>query len=96
MPDALAIDFLVILQREAIFWKVKAVKAIADVFPVDKILGMKDDQPRHGMHGGSGEIIIVTHAQDIRVGKLIVEQRVGEGSVTIVGGPALGADDTYI
>ena len=36
------------------------------------------------MHGGAGQVVVVAHAQDVGVAELIVEQRVGEGTVSVV------------
>ena len=48
---------------------------------------MKDYEPRHSVHGGAGEIVVVSDADNVRVGEFIVEERIGIGSVAIVGAP---------
>ena len=88
-PDALSVDFLVVLQREAVLGEVEAVETVGDVFPVHQVLRVEDDQPRHGVHGGAGEVVVVAHAEDVRVGELVVEQGVGKRTVTIVSRPRL-------
>ena len=88
-PNALTIDFLVVLQRETILSEVKAVEAIGDVFPVDKVLRMKDDETRNGMHRRTSQIVIVAHAQDVGVAELIIEQRIRKRAIAIVGRPRL-------
>lgn len=50
---------------------------------------MQDDQTWHGMHGGTCQIVIIAHPEDIRVGELIVKQRVRIGAVAIVCRPRL-------
>ena len=88
-PDALTVDFLVVLQREGIVGEVEAVEAVADVLPVHQILGMQDDQAGHGVHRGAGQIVVIAHPKDVRVGELIIEQGVREGAVAVVGSPGL-------
>ena len=41
------------------------------------------------MHRSTGKIVVITHAQDIRIRKLVVEQRISKGSVSIVSRPRL-------
>ena len=81
------IDLLMVLQRETVLGEIEAVDTVRDVFPVDQILGVKDDQPRHTVHGGAGEVVIVAYAEDVGVAELVVEQWVGKGAVAVVGSP---------
>ena len=89
-PDSLSIDFLVVLQREGFVIKIETVKAVTDVLPVHEVLGVEDDQSWHSVHRGSGEVVVVAHPKDIRVGKLVVEQGIREGAVAVVCCPRLG------
>ena len=86
-PDTLTVDLLVVLQRESIVVEIETVKAIADILPVHQVLGMEDNESRYGMHRSTGQIVVITHAQDIRIRKLVVEERISKGSVTIVSRP---------
>ena len=72
-PDALAVDFLVVLQREAVFREVEAVEAVGGELPVHEVLRVEDDQSWHGVHRRAGEVVVVAHAEDVRVGELIVK-----------------------
>ena len=89
-PDSLTVDLLMVLQRKGIVVEIEAVKAIADILPVHQVLGMEDNESRYGMHRSTGQIVVITHAQDIWVRELVVEERICKGSVTIVSGPRLG------
>ncbi len=40
-------------------------------------------------HGGAGEVIVVTHADDVRVLEHLLKQRIGASAVAIVSGPVL-------
>ena len=86
-PDALAVYLLMILQGKLIVVEVETVEAVTDVLPVHQILGMKDDQTRHGVHRSASQIIVIAHAEDIGVAELVVEQGICKRTVTIVGSP---------
>ena len=86
-PHALSVDFLMVAQGETVFREVEAREAIGDVLPVHEVLGVEDDKSGHGMHGGAGQIVVVAHAQNVGVGEFVVEERVGERAIAIVGGP---------
>jgi hypothetical protein len=62
-----------ILQGKLIVGEIKAIKAITDVFPIHQILGMKDNQSWHRVHGSTCQIIVFTHTDNIGIGELIVE-----------------------
>ena len=66
-PDPLAVNLPMVLQREGIVIKIKTVKAVADVFPVDQVSGVQNDQSRHAVHGGAGQIVVIAHPEDVRV-----------------------------
>ena len=89
-PDALSVDLLVVLQCEGIVVEVETVEAVADVLPVHQVFRVEDNQSGHGVHGGARQIVVIAHAEDVGVGELIVEQRIGEGAVAVVGCPRLG------
>ena len=84
-PDALTIDFLMVLQGELVVSEVEAIEAIADVLPVHKVLRVEDDQAGNGMHRGAGQIVVVAYTQDVWVAELVVEQGVGKRAVAVVG-----------
>ena len=86
-PDALTVNFLMVLQREAVLGEVEAVEAVGDVFPVHQVLRVEDDQSRHRVHRRAGEVVVVAHAEDVRVGELVVEQGIGKRAVTVVSRP---------
>ena len=79
-----------VLQREGIVGEVEAVEAIGDVLPIHQVFRMENNQARHSVHGGAGQIVVVTYTENIWVGELIVEQRIGIGAVAVVGRPRLG------
>ena len=76
-----------VLQREGIVSEVETVEAITDVLPVDKVFGMEDNKARYGVHRRAGEIVVIAYSEDVGVGELVVEQRIGERAVTIVSRP---------
>jgi hypothetical protein len=89
-PDALAVDFLVVLQGESIIIKIKTFETVADVFPINKVSGMKNHKSRHSMHRGTCQVVVIAHTEDVRVGELVVEQRVGVRAIAVVSRPRLG------
>lgn len=86
-PDALTIYLTAVLQGESRVGKVETVEAVAPLFPVDEVAGVEDIYAGNGVHGGTGEIVVVADTQDIGVGKFIIEKRIGKGAVAVVGGP---------
>ena len=88
-PDALAIDFLMVLQRERIVAEVEAVETVTDVLPVHEILRVEDHESRYGVHRRTSQVVVVAHPQHVRIGELIIEQRVSKRAVPIVGSPRL-------
>ena len=66
-PDALSVYLLMIFQRKAVFWKIKAVEAVAHILPVYEVLGMEYNQSWHGVHGGTCQIIVVAHTKYVWV-----------------------------
>ena len=94
-PDALAVDLATArlrraAEREGRVGEVEAVEAVADVLPVHQVLGVQDDQAGHGVHRRACQVVVVAHAENVGVGELVVEQRVGERAVAVVGRPRLG------
>jgi hypothetical protein len=63
----------VILKRESIVVEVEAVEAIRYVFPIYQIFRVQYYQTGHGVHGGTGQIVVIAHTDDVGVGKLIVK-----------------------
>src|SRR5690349_7028764 len=51
---------------------------------------MQHRQPRHRVHRGADEVKVVTDTNHVRVGKLVVEKRISECAVAVVGGPCSG------
>ena len=88
-PDTLAVDLLVILQREGLIVEVEAVEAIRDVLPVHEIPGVEYDEARHRVHRRTSEIVVVAHTEDVGVGELVVKERIGISAITIVSRPRL-------
>src|SRR5665213_249955 len=71
-PDAFAINvpaFKTISRT-----KIEFARAIAGQFPVHQILGVQNFDRRHHVHGGPGEVIVITDTNWIRVFKLSIEQ----------------------
>ena len=88
-PDTLTVDLLMILQCEPIIGEVKTVEAVAHILPVHQVLRMQNHQSWHRMHGGTSQIVVITHTDDIWVGKLIIKQRIRKCAVAIIGCPRL-------
>ena len=38
-------------------------------------------------HGGASQIVVIPYSDDVRVGELVVKERVGKSAVAVVGGP---------
>ena len=89
-PNTLTVNLLVVFERESIVIEIETIKAIRDILPVNQILGVQNHQTRHGMHGGTSQIVVVAHTQNVGIGKLIVEKRVGKCAITVIGRPRLG------
>ncbi len=90
-PDALTVSLFPILKLKLVS-HIETVHGIAAEPPVDKVLGMEHYHTGNAVHRGSGKIEVVTHTNDVRIGELIVEQRVGKRSVAVVSRPRLGRD----
>ena len=67
-------------------------KCITNQVPVDQIARMQNGQARNTIKRRSCHVIIVAHANRIRIGIIGVQHRVGVGSVAIVGYPRFGKD----
>jgi len=48
---------------------------------------VQDDEARHRVHRSAGEVKIVADANDVRIGKFVVEKRIGVSAVAVVSGP---------
>ena len=88
-PYALAVDFLAVLEREGIVIEIEAVEAVRYVFPVYEILRMQYDKSRHTVHRSAGKVIVFSDPDYIRIGELVIEKRIGVGSVAVVRAPRL-------
>ena len=66
-PHPLSVNFFVVAQGEGIVVEIEPVEAIRDVLPVHQVSRVQDNQAWHGVHGGSGEVVVVAHAQDVGV-----------------------------
>ena len=88
-PDALAVDFLMVLQSKTVLREVKAVEAVRGKFPVHKILGVEYNQTRNCVHRRASKVIVISHTDNVRIRKLIIEQRICECAVAIVSRPCL-------
>ena len=86
-PNTLSVDFLAVAEGESGVGKVETIEAIAPLLPVHKVFGVEYIHARHGVHRGSGQIIVVAYAQDVGVREFIVEKRIGEGAVAVIGCP---------
>jgi hypothetical protein len=67
--------------------EVEAIHAIAGKFPVHKVLRVQDDKSGIHVHGGAGEIVIRTDANDVGILEFLIEQGIGIGAIAVVGGP---------
>ena len=91
-PDAPAVD---VSAFQAIGGaEVEPVDAVAGQFPVHQVPGVQDHQARVHVHRGAGEVIVLADANDVRVFKLLVEERIGVRAVAVVGGPGFGCGQT--
>ena len=85
-PDSLTICFFSVFQIKFVS-HIETVHAIAHEFPVYEILRVENYNSRCAVHGSSCQVEVISYADNIRVGKFIIEQRVGIGPVSIVGTP---------
>ena len=79
-----------VFQGKLIIVEVKTVEAIANVLPVHQVLGMKYHKSWNRVHGGTRQIVVVTHTDDIGITKLVVKQGIGKCAISIVGSPRRG------
>ena len=86
-PYTLPVNLFSILKRESVVVKVKPVKAVGHILPVYKVARMKYHKSGNSVHRSSHKVIIIAHAQYVRVGKFIVHQRICKRAVAIVGRP---------
>jgi len=86
-PDALSVGFLTILQTEMGVVDLQPVESIATEVPVHQIFRFQHHKSWITMHGCSNQIERITHSNQIRVGKLIIEQGIGVGAVPIISSP---------
>ena len=88
-PYALTINLFAANKREGRVVEVEAVEAIANLLPVYEVFGMQDVYSWYCVHGSTSKIVVVANTQDVGVRELIIEQRIREGSVAIIGFPRL-------
>jgi hypothetical protein len=48
---------------------------------------MQHRESGHRVHRRAGEVVVVSDADEVRIGELVVEERIGERAVAVVGGP---------
>jgi hypothetical protein len=70
--------------------KVQPVHAIAGEFPIHQVPGMHQLKGRVHVHRCLCQIIVFTHADDVGVLELFVEQGIGIRAVAVVGSPVFG------
>ena len=90
-PDATAIDATAIFQTVGRA-QVKPVRAVADEFPVHQVFRVHQLHGGIHVHGGAGEVVVLTDTDHVRVLELLVKQWIGVGAIAIVGGPMMGRD----
>lgn len=88
-PDTLSIRLFSVLQTEFVT-HLEAVETIAQETPVYQILGVEHYDAWRAMHGGAGQVEVITHSDEVGVRKLVVEEGVGKGAVAVVSCPGLG------
>ena len=86
-PDALSVDFLMILQGEPVFREIELVEAVRDVLPVHEVFRMQNDQSGHRVHGGACQIVIFSHTENVGIAELVIKERIRERPVAVVGCP---------
>lgn len=67
--------------------EVKTILCVTEERPVDQVPGIQNRQAWHGMHGGTGQVVIIPYPNHIGIGKFLIEQGGGECPVTVVGYP---------
>ena len=87
-PDTLSVSLLAIAEIE-IIRIIKAVETIGRELPIYEILGMEHHQSRHTVHRSTCQIVILPYSDNIRIRKLIIKQRIGKGTITIICRPRL-------
>ena len=85
-PLSLGIVVLTV-QQVVVVIVVDLLQGIGTVLPVHEVLTLEQRAAREDVEGGADHIVGVTHADDIGVGEVTVEDGVDEGG-TIVGCPA--------
>ena len=88
-PNALTVGFLAVFEPELIA-HVETVETIAQEFPVHQVLGMQDDHTGCAVHRRPGQIEVLTHPNQVGVGKFVIKQRIGKRAVAVVRRPRAG------
>ena len=85
-PQPLAIDVLAVFEAKCRA-EIELRRRVREEFPVDQVARVQDRQAGHRVHGRAGEIEILADADHVRIGEFLVEKRIGERAVAIVGCP---------
>ena len=85
-PDALPVDALAFFEPERRA-EIQRIERVGEEPPVHQIARVQDRQSGHAVHGRAGQVEILADADEVAVGELVVEQRVGERPVAVVRGP---------
>ena len=88
MANAGCPDTVAMLRQLA--WEL-TLQGVADDGPVDEVAGVQHGQARHTLEGGSRQVVVVAHANDVGVAVVGIQHGVLIGAVAIVGTPHLRA-----
>src|SRR5262249_33989068 len=84
-PNALPVNFATVQMESGT--EIDPIDAITGQLPVHQILRVHHEHSRVHVHGGAGQIVVVTDANYVGIFEFLVKQRVGIRSVAVVGGP---------
>ena len=90
-PDTVAVNVLPVF-KAILGTKVKFVQRIGLEVPIDQVTRVEHGKPGHHVHRRTEEIEVAADTNDVRIGKLIVEDRVRVGAVPVIRGPGLRRD----
>ena len=88
-PYTLSVSLLAVLKAELVAKSKEILHCVATETPVDEVLRMKYDYTRQTVHCRSSKIIVLSHPDNIGVAEFVIEQRVGVGTIPVVGSPRL-------
>ena len=66
------------------------LKRIGTILPIHQVMRLENGSTRKVEHRGRYIIIGIAHTDDVRIRKISIDDRIGIGTVTIVGTPLLG------